>query len=570
MNTTPVNESALRPELNEALTKMGFTALTEVQSRSLPLILNGRDLTVQSRTGTGKTLAFALPTLNRLDPEAKGVQILVVAPTRELANQVGAVYARVGRIMNVKVATLTGGVPYGEQLRALRLGAQVVVGTPGRLNDHLERKTLDLSRCGSVVLDEADEILDMGFQEDLEKLLSALPSERQTLLFSATLSPEIERIAKRYMRNPDQLDLSGGMSASTTLTHALYEVSMTSKYEALVNLIHVEQPELALLFCHTKAETEGLCKRLAAEGFKVGYLNGDLPQALRTKTLEAFRSHQITLLVATDVAARGIDVRGISHVINYDIPRGVETYIHRSGRTGRAGRPGRVLNLITPLDRSKIRGISNEAKLTPETLPIPQANEVQKRLRERFFEEISNRTDASDFEDFREMAKELLSNLDPVALVGALLQDMQSATGQLAAGYDVEVPLPKRADRREKSLRDQPMSDKPLREKPKRVERDRGPRPQESGMVRLQLNLGKVNRVQPGYLVRMICDKSGIKGEAIGAISLYAHHTHVDIKQDVMAKVMQAMNTAKDDRGRRLIMRVATDEDASKPQGKQL
>lgn len=563
MNTSSVIESALRPELNEALTKMGFTSLTEVQSCSIPMVLSGRDLTVQSRTGTGKTLAFALPTLDRLDPEAKGVQILVVAPTRELANQVGAVYSRMGRAMNVRVATLTGGVAYGEQLRDLRLGAQVVVGTPGRLNDHLERKTLDLSGCSSVVLDEADEILDMGFQEDLEKLLGALPTERQTLLFSATLSPEIERIAKRYMRNPDQLDLSGGMTASTTLTHSMYEVSAGSKYEALVNLIHVETPELAILFCHTKAETEGLCKRLSVEGFKVGYLNGDLPQALRTKTLEAFRSHQISLLVATDVAARGIDVRGITHVFNYDIPRGVETYIHRSGRAGRAGREGRVLNLVTPLDRTKIKHITNDAKLTAEFLPIPQASEVQKRLRERFFEEIANRTDASDFVDFREMAKDLLANLDPEALVAALLQDVQSATGQLAAGYDVVVPVPKR--NREK-LGDKPGSEKPLREKPKRMERERGPRQQESGMVRLQLNVGKVNRVQPGYLVRMICDKSGIKGDNIGAISLYAHHTHIDVREEVMPKVMQAVNNAKDDRGRRLIMRVATDEGT--PKGK--
>ena len=549
--TNVIEDAPLRLELRDALTRQGFSTLTDVQARSLPLILTGRDLMVQSRTGTGKTLAFALPTLNRLESEASGVKILVVAPTRELANQVGAVYARMGRALELKVATLTGGVAYGEQLRALRQGAQIVVGTPGRLNDHLDRKTLDLSGCRTVVLDEADEILDMGFQEDLEKLLGALPTERQTLLFSATLSEEIERIAGRYMHDPDHLDLSGGMSASTTLTHGVYEVLPTAKYEALVNLLHVDQPELAILFCHTKAETESLCKKLAAEGFKVAYLNGDLPQAIRSKTLEAFRSHQTSLLIATDVAARGIDVRGISHVINFDIPRGVETYIHRAGRTGRAGREGKVLNIATPSDRVKLRRIATEAQLKIENLKVPQASEVQKRLRERFFEAIANRTDASDFEDFRELASDLLSNLDPVALVAALLQDVQSATGQLAAGYEVEVPLP-RAERREK-----PEKSKMERSKPKRAERDRPQRAQEAGMVRLQLNLGKVNRVQPGYLVRLICDKSGIKGEAIGAISLFAHHTLIDVKSEVAAKVMQAVNQGKDDRGRRLIMRLA-------------
>ncbi len=534
----------LRPELKEVLAKMGLTNPTEVQQQALPRVLTGRDLMVQSRTGTGKTLAFVLPSLQRLSPEPKGVQILVIAPTRELANQVGAVFARVGRPLGIRLATLTGGVAYGEQLKALRQGAHVIVGTPGRLNDHLTRGTLDLSNCQTVVLDEADEILDMGFQEDLEKLLGALPAERQTLLFSATLSDGIERIARGYMRNPDRLGLTTGMEASTTLTHALYEVAKTSKYEALVNLIHTEQPELAILFCHTKAETEELSKRLADEGFKVGYLNGNLPQALRSETLEAFRKRQITLLVATDVAARGIDVRGITHVVNYDIPRGVETYIHRSGRAGRAGQPGLVLNLITPFDRSKIRNIVAEAKIQAETRPIPQGDAVMQKLREKFFENLVNRIDANEFDDFREFASSLLTNLDPTALVAALLQDVQTHTGLLAAGYDVEVPKPKRSDRPERSER-------PLRDMPKRAERERGPREKEAGMTRLRIGLGKSDRMQPGYLVRIICDRAKVKGETIGAISLFARYSLIDVRSDVAGKVVSALKDFSDDRGRR-------------------
>lgn len=537
-------ELDLRPELHDALAKMGMTHPTEVQQQAFPRVLTGRDLMVQSRTGTGKTLAFALPSLQRLAPESKGVQILVIAPTRELANQVGAVFARVGRPLGIRLATLTGGVAYGDQLRALRQGAQVIVGTPGRLNDHLTRGTLDLSGCQTVILDEADEILDMGFQEDLEKLLGALPEGRQTLLFSATLSEGVERIARGYMREPDRLGLSAGMEASTSLTHANYEVAKTSKYEALVNLLHTEKPELAILFCHTKAETEDLSKRLADEGFKVGYLNGNLPQALRSETLEAFRKRQITLLVATDVAARGIDVRGISHVVNYDIPRGVETYIHRSGRAGRAGQPGLVLNLITPFDRSKIRNIIAEAKLTAEYRPIPQGEAVAKKLRETFFEELVTRIDADEFDDFRPFATELLSNLDATALVAALLQDVQANTGRLAAGYDVEVPKPKRADRPDKPA-------KPLRDQPKRAERERQPRETETGMTRLRIGLGKSDRMQPGYLVRIICDRASIKGDAIGAISLFARYSLIDVRSDVAGKVVSALKNFADDRGRR-------------------
>lgn len=538
---TTFSDLDLRPELQEALVKMGLTHPTEVQLQALPRVLSGRDLMVQSRTGTGKTLAFALPALQRFDPEASGVQVLVITPTRELANQVGAVFARVGRPLGVRLGILTGGMPYGEQLRALRQGAHVIVGTPGRLNDHLSRGTLNLSDCRTVILDEADEILDMGFQEDLEKLLAALPADRQTLLFSATLSEGIERIARGTMRDPDRLGLTLGMEASTTLTHVLYEVAKTAKYEGLVNLLHTEQPELAMLFCHTKAETEELSKRLADEGFKVGYLNGNLPQALRSETLEAFRKRQITLLVATDVAARGIDVRGITHVFNVDIPRSVETYIHRSGRAGRAGQSGLVLNLITPLDRQKIRRIISEANLSAETRPIPQGEAVMRKLREGFFEDLVNRIDANEFGDFRAFAATLVENLDPTALVAALLQDLQETTGRLSAGYEVEVPKPAK----------QKDAPRPHRDKPKRLERERAFRDREAGMTRLRLGLGKADRIQPGYLVRIICDRAKVNGDAIGSISLFSRYSLIDVRDEVAPRILSALRDYADDRGRR-------------------
>lgn len=548
-NSTPsFAELGLRPELVEALSTLGFAQPTDVQASAIPLVMGGRDLMVQSRTGSGKTLAFALPTLHALDPAARGVKILVVAPTRELANQVAAVYAKVGRTLGIRVATLTGGMPYGDQLRALRHGVQVIVGTPGRLNDHLTRGSLDLSGVETFVLDEADEILDMGFQEDLEKLMQALPTERQTVMFSATLSEEIERIARAALRNPERLRLSQGMEASSTLTHAFYEVHKDSKYEAMVNLLHTERPALAMVFCHTKADTEDLWRKLSDEGFKVGYLNGNLPQATRSATLEAFRRHQITLLVATDVAARGIDVRGISHVFNYDIPRGVETYIHRSGRTGRAGHEGLVINLVTPFDRAKVRGLVRDAKLTADFRSIPQADEVKVRLRQVFFEDMVYRIDAAEFGDLGEFARELLENLDPTAVVTALLQDVESSTGRLAGGYEIMVPKPMRQD----------VPERPVRDKPARgVGRERTPKGQETGMCRLRFSVGKVDRMVPGYLVRMICDRAKIKGDAIGSITLQPRYSLVDVRSDVAAHVISALNGTVDDRGRRWFVQMA-------------
>jgi ATP-dependent RNA helicase DeaD len=342
------------------------------------------------------------------------------------------------------------------------------------------------------------------------------------------------------MRDPKRLGLSAGMEASTTLTHSFYEVSKDSKYEALVNLLHIEQPELAILFCHTKAETEELARKLSVEGFKAAFLNGDLPQALRTKTLDAFRCRQTTLLVATDVAARGIDVKGISHIINFGVPRDVETYIHRSGRAGRMGKEGRAMTLVIPADRIKMRHIVKDAKLPAEMKAVPQADEVRRRMRERFFEDLMLRVDADDFGEMKQFAEDLIGNLNPVGVVAALLQDGQLSSGILAAGYDVEIPKAKHSQRPEKPFRE---GSKKSRQRPEKS-------PKEEGMTRLRINLGKGDRVNPGYLVRIICDQAEINSKGIGAISLFPHHALVDVKSNIASQVVEAMNASVDDRGR--------------------
>ncbi|MBO9539634.1 DEAD/DEAH box helicase [bacterium] len=538
----------LRPELSAAVAQMGFTHPTPVQHEAFPVVVERHDVMVQSRTGTGKTLAFGLPLFQRLEAGERRVRIAVIVPTRELAMQVGTELAKLARTLDVKVATLVGGAPYGEQLRALREGAAVVVGTPGRVRDHLSRGTLKLEACDAVVLDEADEILDMGFKEELEEILGQFPDDHQTLLFSATLDDEIERIARTYMRTPKRITMASN-GVSTTIRHAFYEVSPAAKFEALANVLHVERPELAICFCHTKAETEQIAERLGAEGFKVGVLNGDRVQAQRTQTLQAFRQRQIAILVATDVAARGIDVRGLSHVINMGVPRNSETYVHRTGRTGRAGKDGVAITLVAPLDRPKVRRLALDLKIDATPQPVPQAAEVQAKGRETFFESMVKRTDESASEQWGAFAATLVENLDPVRLVAALLEDLNAADGRLPTGYDVPVPTPMRKE-------------KPLRDKPKRaerVERKDGVRPtrgKEEGMTRLSLNMGRQSRMMPGFLVQFVCKKSGINGKSIGAIEIRQHHTVFDVRDADAQRVIQAMNGQTDERGRKLTVSV--------------
>ena len=508
---------------------------TEVQAATFPIVSAGKDMMARSRTGTGKTLAFALPLIEGLVPGETGVRILVVAPTRELAAQVAGIFIQLG---DCGVATLTGGGNYLDQKRSLSRGARVVVGTPGRLCDHLDQGTLDLSNCKTVVLDEADEILDLGFQDDLFKLLGALPAVHQTLLFSATLSEKIELIGRKTMRDPVRIDQSEGLEASLTLRHIVYEVTPGSKYGALVNLLHVEQPELALLFCHTKADTENVATRLAEEGFAVSFLNGDMAQDRRTKTLDMFRKRKITLLVATDVAARGLDVEGMSHVINFGIPRDAETYIHRSGRAGRAGRAGTVLNLVSPADRHKMRLIEREAKIFPERLLVPSEAQVLEKSREAYFEDLINREVLG--EAHAEFAMELLEYFEPEALVATLLADLEATRGKLKTGYAVAVPAVEPKETRA-------LRDFKVREPRPRVERVDG---QEPGMRRIRIDQGKSQSIVPGYLVRLICKNAQIAGSAIGHIALFPHHSFVDLKAEVAEGAVAKLDAMTDDGGR--------------------
>jgi ATP-dependent RNA helicase DeaD len=545
LNTVLFTDWELRQELLDGLAQQGLTNPTPVQQEAFPLVLEGHDLLVQSRTGTGKTYAFGLPILQRQETGHGRVSALVVLPTRELAMQVASSLGRLARPLGIEIAAVYGGGSYRDQHRALN-SARIVVGTPGRLCDHLDRGSLDLSECRTLVLDEADEMLDMGFADELDKILAGLPVERQSLLFSATMAPEMRELAAKTLRNPRTLALSTGLSVAAEIQHVGYEVFQEHKIDALVNVLHVERPELAIVFCHTKAETESLVDRLKEEGFKASYLNGDLPQAERTRTLNAFRRRQINLLVATDVAARGIDVKGVSHVFNLGVPHNPETYIHRVGRTGRAGASGQAVTFVHPRDASRFRRMLQNAGVTIELKPVPQAEDVRKKLREGFHEALTAKVAQEAPAGYVSLAQELLAYMAPNDLVAALLQSDDTARACLEAGLDVPVPKVKAKVER-----------KPKAEAPRRVYKQaedtaepgkelRVPRKlsehHEAGMQRIYLNQGKAHRLAPGRLVQLVCSSSGLKGDAIGAIAIHAYYCFFDVKESEAARVVDILN----------------------------
>jgi ATP-dependent RNA helicase DeaD len=558
--TTPFAEWPLRAPIREALAQLGFTDPTPVQAAAFPRVIAGGDLLVQSRTGTGKTMAYGLPILERMEPEGRGVEALVIVPTRELAMQVGLALGRVARGIGVDVATLYGGGSYRDQFRALERGARIVVGTPGRLVDHLDKGYLRLDRAKAVVLDEADEMLDMGFAEELDKILGALPAERQNLLFSATMPPETAALAKKTLKDPENIAISTGLAAAPTIHHVGYEIFPDTKHDALVNVLHAERPELAIVFCHTKDETEKLAQRLGEEGFKAAFLNGDLPQAARSQVLNAFRRRQIDLLIATDVAARGIDVKNVSHVINLGVPRDPETYVHRVGRTGRAGQSGVAVTFVPPRDAQRFRRMLQTAGITLELKPLPQADDVRTALRSRSHERLAAQSQAAEAVPFHVLADELLAYMEPRDIVAALLSRDPVAQASLEAGLDIPVPKPRapRQERQDRQGREEQGERLEKAKRPGKAERaaikagemqpkERKPLKtmkdhQEPGMTRVHVNVGKAQRMAPGRLVQLVCSLAEVKGDVVGMIEIHQFFTFFDVKDGVADQVLNSLN----------------------------
>ncbi|MFW6087404.1 MAG: DEAD/DEAH box helicase, partial [Myxococcota bacterium] len=420
----------LSEPLRRAIEAMGWTEPTPVQIETYPLTVDGQDLIVQARTGTGKTGAFGIPLVDRLVRAGGGVQTLVLAPTRELALQSQRELTRLGEHLGVGTAAVYGGAPMDRQIRQLREGVDIVSGTPGRVLDHLRRGTLDLSGLKVLVLDEADEMLSMGFAKELNAIMELLPKQRQTLLFSATVDDAIQRVADRHMTDPQFVTLSGDAVGATNISHFLYMVSGKGRARDLIRLIEVENPESAIVFCNTKAETEQVAAELQQAGFNADWLNGDLPQSDREKIMARTRQGDLRYLVATDVAARGIDISHLTHVINYTLPESPQQYIHRTGRTGRAGRTGTALSLVSPLELGTLYFLRLQYKIFPVERSLPTAGEEQTRAEADRVALLEEAFPGTPSEMDRAVAQRLLTHPDAERLLAGLLDAFFGTRGE--------------------------------------------------------------------------------------------------------------------------------------------
>ena len=412
----------LSREVLQAVDELGFEEPSPVQQQAIPHLLAGRDLIAQAMTGTGKTAAFAIPLVERLDPQQGVIQAVVLTPTRELAVQVAGEIHRLGRHRGLRVVPIYGGQPYDRQFRALREGAQIVVATPGRLMDHMRRGTANLDSVRVVVLDEADEMLAMGFLEAIEVVLDALPAKRQVALFSATMPETIRRLATHYLRDPETVTLGQPRgTAIPAIEQRYYEVPGRYKFEALVRVLDVEQPSLAIVFCGTKRAVDEVTEMLRARGYRAEALHGDMSQALRDRTTRAVREGRVEVLVATDVAARGLDIEQVSHVVNYDLPQDPEYYVHRIGRTGRAGRTGEAVTFVTPWEMREFRHIERLVGARIRRAEVPTAAEVAERERELLAERVVAMLHGGAWGRYRPVVEELADDHDPIDLAAAAL-----------------------------------------------------------------------------------------------------------------------------------------------------
>jgi ATP-dependent RNA helicase DeaD len=415
-------ELGIDQEVLRSLEDMGFEKATPIQAETIPLALAGHDVIGQAQTGTGKTAAFVIPTISRLDRSKNAIQVLIIAPTRELAIQVADETGKLSKFSRVNVLPVYGGQPIDRQIKALKRNPEFIIGTPGRLLDHIRRKTIRLDNVSTVILDEADEMLDMGFLEDIEAILAEVPNEdRQTLLFSATMPDPIRRLAERFMNNPQTVKIQPQGVTAPKIAQVYYEVADKNKIDALTRLLDVEDPELGVIFCRTKRGVDELQKVLQSRGYLASGLHGDMTQRERDQVMHQFRQGTIDLLIATDVAARGLDVEGVSHVVNYDIPQDVDSYVHRIGRTGRAGREGKALTLVAPREYKLLRMIEQAIGKRIHKSLLPTLAELKERQQSRIMERVL--TGMEDVESqFEELANELLNQHDSVQIVAAALK----------------------------------------------------------------------------------------------------------------------------------------------------
>ncbi|MEQ1976600.1 DEAD/DEAH family ATP-dependent RNA helicase [Xenorhabdus sp. SGI240] len=526
-----------------ALGDLGYEKPSPIQQQCIPHLLSGRDVLGMAQTGSGKTAAFSLPLLNNIDAELKAPQILVLAPTRELAVQVAEACSDFSKHMrNVNVVALYGGQRYDVQLRALRQGPQVVVGTPGRLLDHLKRGTLDLSNLKGLVLDEADEMLRMGFIEDVENIMSQIPAEHQTALFSATMPEAIRRITRRFMNDPQEVRIQSSVTNRPDISQSYWSVYGMRKNEALVRFLEAEDFDAAIIFVRTKNATLEVAETLERNGYNSAALNGDMNQALREQTLERLKNGRLDILIATDVAARGLDVDRISLVVNYDIPMDAESYVHRIGRTGRAGRAGRALLFVENRERRLLRNVERTMKLTIPEVELPNAELLSQRRLEKFAANVQNQLESSDLEQYRALLSKLGTGdeLDMETLAAALLKMAQGERSLILPPDPVRRPrreFNERDDRRRNSNGNNNSNGSGF------GERDRGDRPRRErrdvgDMELYRIEVGRDDGVEVRHIVGAIANEGDISSRYIGNIKLFATHSTIELPKGMPGELL--------------------------------
>ncbi|MGC4964128.1 DEAD/DEAH box helicase [Gordonia sp. DT218] len=498
------------PQVRQAITDVGYETPSPIQAATIPPLMAGRDVVGLAQTGTGKTAAFAIPILSRLDASARRPQALVLAPTRELALQVSEAFGRYSSHMpQVRVLPIYGGQSYGVQLAGLKRGAQVIVGTPGRVIDHLDKGTLDISQLEYLVLDEADEMLTMGFAEDVERILAETPDSKQVALFSATMPSAIRRLAQRYLDNPQEITVKSKTATAQNITQRYLQVSHQRKLDALTRFLEVETFDAMIVFVRTKSATEELAEKLRSRGFSAVAINGDMAQAQRERTINQLKGGAIDILVATDVAARGLDVERISHVVNYDIPHDTESYVHRIGRTGRAGRSGNALLFVSPRERHLLRAIERATRSTLTEIGLPSVEDVNAQRVAKFADSINENLGSDHLDLFRKLVEDYARDKDVTMADIAAALALETRDGGFLMSPD--PPEGQRADRRE-----------------------RAPRGSGGGQfATYRIAVGRKHKVSPGAIVGAIANEGGLSRGDFGNISIRDDFSLVELPENL-------------------------------------
>ncbi|MFD7870839.1 DEAD/DEAH box helicase [Microbacterium sp. NPDC059771] len=520
----------------KAIRDLGYETPSPIQAATIPTLLSGRDVVGMAQTGTGKTAAFALPVLERLDTAQKTPQALVLAPTRELALQVCEAFeSYASRMKGVHVLPVYGGQGYGVQLSALRRGVHVVVGTPGRIMDHLAKGTLDLSELQYLVLDEADEMLKMGFAEDVEQILAQTPEEKQVALFSATMPAQIRRLAQQYLRDPEEITVKSKTATNTNITQRYLVVSYAQKVDALTRILEVENFDGMIVFVRTKNETETLAEKLRARGYSAAAINGDVPQVQRERSVNQLKDGKLDILVATDVAARGLDVERISHVINFDIPTDTESYVHRIGRTGRAGRTGDAISFITPRERYLLKHIERATRQTPTQMQLPTTEDVNTTRLARFDDAITTAlSETARIDAFRDIIAHYVRHHDvPESDVAAALAVV--AQGERPLLLDpADDPLARAVAADNRPPRERAPRDARETREP-RERRGRG------DYAAYRIEVGRRHRVEPRQIVGALANEGGLGRDDFGAINIRPDFSIVELPANLDPAVLEKL-----------------------------